>query len=77
MKTLRILAVDDHEMTMLGYKFILERIVFDDHNIIVDTANTYEGGKQKIEESLHSFKYDIIFLDVQLFPPNEEQTQQW
>ena len=73
MKTLRILAVDDHEMTMLGYKFILERIVFDDHNIIVDTANTFETGKEKIEESLHSFKYDIIFLDVQLFPPNEEQ----
>lgn len=73
MKTLRILAVDDHEMTMLGYKFILERIVFDDHNIIVDTATTYAAGKQKIEESLHSFKYDIIFLDVQLFPPNEEQ----
>jgi len=73
MKTLRILAVDDHEMTMLGYKFILERIVFDDHNIIVDISNTYEAGKQRIEESLHSFKYDIIFLDVQLFPPNEEQ----
>ncbi|MET1259638.1 MAG: response regulator transcription factor [Flavobacteriaceae bacterium] len=73
MKTLRILAIDDHEMTMLGYKFILERIVFDDHNIIVDTATTFEAGKQKIEESATSFKYDIIFLDVQLFPPNEEQ----
>lgn len=73
MKTLRILAVDDHEMTMLGYKFILERIVFDDYNIIVDTANTYESGKLKIEESVNSFKYDIMFLDVQLFPPNEEQ----
>ncbi len=73
MKTLRILAIDDHEMTMLGYKFILERIVFDDHTIIVDTANTYAAGKQKIEESANSFKYDIILLDVQLFPPNEEQ----
>ena len=73
MKTLRILAIDDHEMTMLGYKFILERIVFDDHNIIVDTATTFEAGKQKIEESATSFIYDIIFLDVQLFPPNEEQ----
>ena len=73
MKTLRILAIDDHEMTMLGYKFILERIVFDDYNIIVDTANTYAAGRQKIEESVNSFKYDIIFLDVQLFPPNEEQ----
>jgi len=73
MKTLRILAIDDHEMTMLGYKFILERIVFDDHSIIVDTANSFETGKQKIEESVNSFKYDIIFLDVQLFPPNEDQ----
>ena len=60
-------------MTMLGYKFILERIVFDNYNIIVDTANSFELGKQKIEESVNSFKYDIIFLDVQLFPPNESQ----
>jgi len=73
LKTLRILAIDDHEMTMLGYKFILERIVFDDYNIIVDTANTFELGKERIEESVNSFKYDIIFLDVQLFPPNEDQ----
>ena len=73
MKTLRILAVDDHEMTMLGYKFILERIVFDNQNIIVDTATSYEAGKQRIEDSSHSFPYDIILLDVQLFPPNESQ----
>ncbi|PWL39220.1 histidine kinase [Flagellimonas aquimarina] len=73
MKTLRILAIDDHEMTMLGYKFILERIVFEGHSIIVDTANTYEMGRKLIEESANSFKYDILFLDVQLFPPNEDQ----
>jgi len=73
MNQLRMLAVDDHEMTTLGYKFILERIVFDNYNIIVDTANSFELGKQKIEESVNSFKYDIIFLDVQLFPPNESQ----
>ena len=73
MKTLRILAVDDHEMTMLGYKFILERIVFDNHNILVDTATSYEAGKQRIEDSAQSFPYDIILLDVQLFPPNESQ----
>jgi len=73
MKTLRILAIDDHEMIMLGYKFILERISFEDHTIIVDTANSYESGKQKIEDSVNSFKYDIIFLDVQLYPPNENQ----
>lgn len=73
MKTLRILAIDDHEMTMLGYKFILERIVFEGHSIIVDTANTYDMGRKLIEESANSFKYDILFLDVQLFPPNEDQ----
>lgn len=73
MKTLRILAIDDHEMTMLGYKFILERIVFEGHSIIVDTANTYEMGRKLIEDSVNSFKYDILFLDVQLFPPNEDQ----
>lgn len=73
MKTLRILAIDDYEMTMLGYKFILERIVFEGHSIIVDTANTYEMGRKLIEDSVNSFKYDILFLDVQLFPPNEDQ----
>ena len=73
MKTLRILAIDDHEMTMLGYKFILERISFENHTIIVDTANSFLSGKKKIEDSVNSFKYDIIFLDVQLYPPNESQ----
>nr|WP_299388683.1 histidine kinase [Allomuricauda sp.] len=73
MKTLRILAIDDHEMTILGYKFILERITFEGYSIIVDTANTYEMGKQLIEESVDSYKYDILFLDVQLYPPNEAQ----
>ncbi|RDY61350.1 response regulator transcription factor [Flagellimonas nanhaiensis] len=73
MKTLRILAVDDHEMIILGYKFILERIEFDGYSIIVDTATTYEAGKKIIEDSVTSFKYDIMFLDVQLYPPNEEQ----
>ncbi|WP_313790902.1 histidine kinase [Flagellimonas allohymeniacidonis] len=72
-KTLRILAIDDHEMTMLGYKFILERIVFEGYSIIVDTANTYELGKKMIEDSINSFSYDILFLDVQLYPPNEDQ----
>ncbi len=73
MSTLRILAIDDHEMTMLGYKFILERIAFDGYTILVDTANTYESGKKLIENSANSFKYDILFLDVQLFAPNEDQ----
>ena len=70
MKTLRILAIDDHEMTMLGYKFILENIDFEGYDIIVDTATTYQAGKKLIEDSVNSFTYDILFLDVQLFAPN-------
>ena len=73
MKTLRILAIDDHEMTMLGYKFILESINFDGYNIIVDTATSYHAGKKLIEDSVSPFQYDILFLDVQLFAPNEDQ----
>ena len=73
MKTLRILAIDDHEMTMLGYKFILESINFDGYNIIVDTATSYHAGKKLIEDSVSTFQYDILFLDVQLFDPNEDQ----
>ena len=62
MKTLRILAIDDHEMTMLGYKILsLNKFSFDNHIIIVDTANSFKSGKEKIEGSVNSFKYDIIF----------------
>ncbi|MGY8916561.1 MAG: histidine kinase, partial [Flavobacteriales bacterium] len=73
MKTLRILAVDDHEMTMIGYKFILEEVQFENFKIQVDTAKTYDLGKHKITESAKSFPYDIIMLDIQLGPANETQ----
>lgn len=72
MRTLRILTVDDHEMTMLGYKFILEDIKMPDCEITVETANSFDKGKQKIEES-KSNPFDIIFLDIQLFPAGESQ----
>ncbi|GLU44532.1 histidine kinase [Allomuricauda sp. NBRC 101325] len=73
MDTLRILAIDDHEITMLGYKFILESLKIEGYNIIVDTATSYDDGKKLIEDSVNSFQYDILFLDVQLFDPNEDQ----
>lgn len=66
MKTVRILAVDDHEMTTLGYKFILEDADFGDFKVIMDMEKSFEGGCQKIEESLSLFKYDILLLDIQL-----------
>lgn len=66
MRTLRILAVDDHEMITTGYKYLLEAAEFEDFGIKVETANTFETGKQKIEDSAKSFKYDLILLDIQL-----------
>ena len=66
MKSLRILAVDDHEMIILGYKYILEDIEFTDYEVEMDIATTFDTAKLKIEDSAHSFKYDIILLDIQL-----------
>lgn len=66
MDKLRILTVDDHEMSMLGYKYILERIDFNGTSIQLDTATSFDEGKEKIDLSLSGFGYDIIFLDVML-----------
>lgn len=71
MKDIRILTVDDHKMIMYGYKYILEDPSFSDFTITVDTANTFELGIQKIENSTISYKYDIILLDVQLATTEE------
>lgn len=67
LKTIRILAVDDHEMTTLGYKYILEDSQFENFNVRVEIAKSYDIGKQKIEFSSRSLRYDIILLDIQLF----------
>jgi len=72
MRTLRMLAVDDHEMTTIGYKYILEDINFPDFKVEMDTAKTFESGKRKIEESAASFRYDIILLDIQLTGTGDE-----
>jgi len=66
MNTIRILAVDDHEMTTMGYKFILEDTEFDDFKVFVDTAKTFDAAVEKIENSVNSFHYDILLLDIQL-----------
>ncbi len=71
MKTIRILAVDDHEMTTLGYKFILEDTEFDDFKVFVDTAKSFDAAIEKIENSVNSFQYDILLLDIQLSQATE------
>ena len=72
MNTVRILAVDDHEMTALGYKYILEDSDFNDFNVKVEIATSFEKGKSKIELSKRAVPYDLILLDIQLFSPESK-----
>ncbi len=64
----RILAVDDHEMTTLGYKFILEDCIFEEYRISVETEKTFEGAERKIRDHAAHAPYDILLLDIQLEP---------
>ncbi len=66
MNMIRILAVDDHEMTTLGYKFILEDTEFDGYKVAMDTAKSYEEALEKIDQSIKNKAYDILLLDIQL-----------
>ncbi|WP_339709951.1 histidine kinase [uncultured Kriegella sp.] len=75
MEIIRILTVDDHAMTALGYKYILTDFDFDGKEIRVDMANSFEAGWNKIEMSARSLKYDIILLDMQLFPDHSKETR--
>lgn len=66
MEIIKILAVDDHEMTTMGYKFILEDTDFQDSEVRMDTAKSFEEAKERVEDSLKSVHYDIVLLDIQL-----------
>ncbi|EAR15820.1 MULTISPECIES: response regulator transcription factor [Robiginitalea] len=66
MNIIRILAVDDHEMTTLGYKFILEDSEFEGFKVHVDTSKTFEEASEKIRQSVNRLPYHIILLDIQL-----------
>ena len=66
MNIIRMLAVDDHEMTTLGYKFILEDTDFDGYKVVMETAKSYESAVQKIDQSMKAVPFDIILLDIQL-----------
>lgn len=68
MKLVRILAVDDHEMTALGYKYIIEGAKFEGFDVKVDIAPSFDLGKERIENSARTLPYNIILMDIQLFP---------
>lgn len=75
MKIVRILSVDDHAMTAMGYKYILEGAEFQEFTVKVDTANTFEAAIEKIEFSARSLIYDILLLDISLFPAHSNDTR--
>src|SRR5680860_16418 len=69
----RILAVDDHEMIVLGYKYTLEASTFENFEVVVHTAPSFEAGKVEIESSAKRLPYDIILLDIQMFPESAKE----
>ncbi len=69
----RILAVDDHEMIVLGYKYTLEASTFENFEVVVHTAPSFEAGKAEIESSAKRLPYDIILLDIQMFPESAKE----
>lgn len=73
MTPLRILSVDDNPATIKGYKYILEEAEPKEFDVHLESATTYEKAKECIEGSVHAEKYDLLFLDVQLYAPNEDQ----
>ena len=70
---IRILAVDDHEMIVLGYKYTLEASTFENYEVVVHTAPSFEAGKVEIESSAKRLPYDIILLDIQMFPESAKE----
>lgn len=75
MDIVKVLAVDDHEMTTLGYKFILEDTDFSTFKIQMDTAKTFESAKQKIADAARTIPFSIILLDIQLSQKTEGPPQ--
>ncbi len=75
MKVIRILTIDDHEMTTMGYKYILEGAEFEDFEVKVDIATTFDRGKERMEYAAKTMPYDLILLDIQLFPPAAKEAR--
>lgn len=72
-RIVRILAVDDHEMIVLGYKYTLEGTDFEEFKVQVNTAPSYVKGKAEIESSSKRIPYDIILLDISMFPESAKE----
>lgn len=70
-KPIKILMIDDHPITLDGYKNILKSLKDDNLMLIIETASDCEEAYWKIHNSSKDdYTYDIIFLDISL-PPSE------
>lgn len=70
-KAIKILMIDDHPITLDGYKNILISLKDSNSNFIIDTASDCEEAYWKIYKSSEdNNRYDVIFLDISL-PPFE------
>lgn len=71
-KPVKILMIDDHPITLDGYKNILISLKDGNSNNIIETAGDCEEAYRKIHNSLDNKNwFDVIFLDISL-PPAEE-----
>jgi len=70
-ESLKILMVDDHPMILDGYKNILIKSNGEKKNLLIDFAFTCEEAFNKIQFSLNTFPYNLIYLDVSLPPANK------
>lgn len=69
---IKILMVDDHPITLDGYKKILTSLNKSDSTYIIETASNCEEAYNKINKSIGDDNlYEIIFLDIGL-PPAEK-----
>lgn len=68
-KSLRILMIDDHEVTIQGYKSILDEFSNNNYAFETETSNSFSDALDKIKYSIAGEKsFDIIFLDISMEP---------
>ena len=66
---IKILIVDDHPMTVMGYQFTLEQCLPQD-SLLIETAHTQDEALYQIQKAKKD-PFNIIFLDISL-PPSSD-----
>ena len=64
LKTVHILAVDDHKLILRGYELVLQHISILKFKLKLDVASTFYDAIKLIDKN----SYDIVFLDLMLEP---------